>query len=263
MEKRKKVKTMATIKIHKMLQSRNSGSRYGIVPRHIVIHYVGAISSAKNNCIYFRNNSVPASAHFFCDKEIWQSVPLSRAAWHCGGGLQDYGTKKVDGNKGATLHGTCRNQNSIGIELCCHKKNGRVVPTPEAINTAIPLVQWLMKKYDIPASRVIRHFDVTGKCCPNGYISKSSWAKLHKKLTKLKIPKYPTIKLKKGMQGIQVIALQKCLNKIINAGLEEDGVFGSKTAAAVKRFKKLKMGSKKPTSTVGTKTRKRIKELVI
>lgn len=89
----------------------------------------------------------------------------------------------VGGNRGATLHGVCVNNNSIGIELCCHRKNGRIVPTPTAIKTAAPLVKYLMKKYDIPASRVVRHFDVTGKCCPNGYISKKSWAGLHNKLT--------------------------------------------------------------------------------
>lgn len=58
-----------------------------------------------------------------------------------------------------------------------------MVPTPTAIKTAAPLVQYLMKKYNIPASRVIRHFDVTGKICPNGYISKDAWAGLKKTLT--------------------------------------------------------------------------------
>jgi N-acetylmuramoyl-L-alanine amidase CwlA len=58
-----------------------------------------------------------------------------------------------------------------------------VVPTPTAIETAAPLVKSLMKKYGIPASHVIRHFDVNGKICPNGYISAKAWAVLHKKLT--------------------------------------------------------------------------------
>lgn len=168
------------MKINKILQTRNSSSRYDNPVRYIVIHYVGQVSSAKNNCVYFKNNSVLASAHFFVDSAIWQSTPLSRSAWHCGGELQDYG--KSEG--GATLHRVCNNSNSIGIELCCKKdKHGRIVPSDEAIKTAIPLVKWLMKKYNIPASRVVRHFDVTGKCCPNGYISRSSWRKLHGLLT--------------------------------------------------------------------------------
>ena len=250
------------MKIHKMLQTRNSSSRYGTSVKYIVIHYVGAISSAKNNCIYFKNNNVPASAHFFCDSEIWQSVALSRSAWHCGGGLQDYGHASVGGNKGATLHGVCTNSNSIGIELCCHKKNGKVVPTPTAIKTATPLVKWLMKKYGVPASRVIRHFDVTGKCCPNGYISKDSWAGLHRTLTGQKPPKpYPTIDLKEGDSGEQVKRLQRCLNKIMKAGLEVDGHFGPKTAKAVIKFKN-KYVYKPSSSNVGSKTRAKIKELL-
>lgn len=250
-------------KIIKILQTRNSSSRYGAEKDYIVMHYVGAISSARNNCLYFKNNKVPASAHFFCDDQIYQSVPLALSAWHCGGGLQDTGTRVVEGNRGATLHGVCRNQNSIGIELCCKKdKNGRIVPTKAAIETAAPLVQYLMKKYNIPPSRVIRHFDVTGKCCPNGYISKKKWDELHRFLTGQKVPKYPTKKLKVGSQGIQVLSLQRFLNITIRAGLDEDSDFGSKTAKAVKMFKKKYLKSKKPTSTVGRKTLKKIKELV-
>jgi len=171
------------MKIHKYLSKYNQQSRNGMKIKYIVIHYVGAVSSAKNNCIYFAGGDRRASAHYFVDSEIWQSIPEDKAAWHCGGGLQDTGRAMVGGNRGATLHGVCVNNNSIGIELCCHRKNGKIVPTPTAIKTAIPLVQHLMKKYYIPASHVIRHFDVTGKCCPNGYISKKSWAGLHKKLT--------------------------------------------------------------------------------
>ena len=249
------------MKIHKMLQTRNSSSRYGSGIKYIVIHYVGAISSARNNCIYFKNNNVPASAHFFCDSEIWQSTPLSRSAWHCGGNYQDTGTATIGGNKGATLHGICRNQNSIGIELCCKKDSkGRIVPSEEAIETAIPLVQWLMDEYNIPESRVIRHFDVTGKCCPNGYISKTSWDKLHAKLTGKKTKPYPTINLYRGDIGEQVGRLQRCLNRLINAKLTVDESFGPATEKKLKKFqKKYKL---QVDGMCGPKTREKIKELL-
>jgi N-acetylmuramoyl-L-alanine amidase CwlA len=248
-------------KINKLLSKYNQQSRNGQAPKNIVMHYVGEVSSAKNNCIYFAGGDRRASAHFFCDSEIWQSIPLEKAAWHCGGGLQDYGTKTVGGNKGATLHGICTNNNSIGIELCCKKNvKGQIVPTKTAINTAIPLVQWLMQEYNIPASRVIRHFDVTGKCCPNGYISKKSWRKLHAKLTN--DPVYPTKYLKKGNKGYEVGKLQYCLNVIDNAGLEEDESYGGLTEKAVKNFKRKHMGVKHPTHRVGKKTLAKIKELM-
>ena len=171
------------MKIHKKISRYNSSGRNGEKIKYIVIHYVGAVSSAKNNCIYFGGGDRQASAHYFVDDKIWQCIKVSKAAWHCGGGLQDYGKETVGGNKGATLHYICTNRNSIGIELCCEKRNGEIVPTKEAIQTAAPLVRHLMKKYGIPAERVVRHFDVTGKCCPNGYISKKSWKKLHDYLT--------------------------------------------------------------------------------
>jgi N-acetylmuramoyl-L-alanine amidase CwlA len=171
------------MKINKMISKYNQESRYGQTVKFIVIHYVGAVSSAKNNCIYFCGGNRRASAHYFVDSEIWQCIPESKAAWHCGGGLLDTGRAMNQGNRGATYFHICTNYNSIGIELCCYKKNGMVVPTPTAIETAAPLVKHLMKKYNVPASHVIRHFDVNGKICPNGYISAKAWAVLHKKLT--------------------------------------------------------------------------------
>jgi N-acetylmuramoyl-L-alanine amidase CwlA len=171
------------MKINKRISKYNQESRYGQSVKFIVIHYVGAVSSAKNNCIYFCGGNRRASAHYFVDSEIWQCIPESKAAWHCGGGLLDTGRAMNQGNRGATYFRVCTNYNSIGIELCCYRKNGQVIPTPTAIETAAPLVKHLMKKYNVPASHVIRHFDVNGKICPNGYISAKSWSWLHEKLT--------------------------------------------------------------------------------
>ena len=253
-------------KIHQKLSKYNQSSRQGNAVKYIVIHYVGAISSAKNNCIFFARGDRQASAHFFCDKQIWQSIPLNKASWNCGGGLQDYGHRMVEGNKGATLHGICKNANSIGIELCCTRKNGRIVPTEQSIKTAIPLVRWLMDKYDVPASRVVRHFDVTGKCCPNGYVSKTAWAGLHKRLTGGKttkpktVPVYPTVNLVYGMKGEQVIRLQKCLNKIMGAKLDTDGSFGQATEKVVIAFQR--RYNLDPDGNVGPKTRDKIKAVI-
>ena len=72
---------------------------------------------------------------------------------------------------------------------------------------------------------------------------------------------YPTIDLKEGDSGEQVKRLQRCLNKIMKAGLDVDGHFGPKTAKAVIKFKN-KYVYKPSTSSVGKKTRAKIKELV-
>lgn len=170
-------------KINKHLSIYNQESRGGQKVKYIVIHYVGAVSSAENNCKYFARKNRRASAHFFVDSAIWQSIPLEKAAWHCGGGLQNLGRQFYRGNRGARFHGLCTNRNSIGIELCCNKINGQILPRRDAIDTSVALVRYLMRKYNVPAERVIRHYDVTGKWCPNGYIAADDWAKLHKKLT--------------------------------------------------------------------------------
>ena len=80
-------------------------------------------------------------------------MPDNYVAWHCGG-TTNY------------KHVYCRNMNSIGIELCDDVKDGKVYPSELTIKNAIELTKHLMKKYNIPAANVIRHYDVTGKLCP-------------------------------------------------------------------------------------------------
>ena len=47
------------------------------------------------------------------------------------------------------------------------------------VKAAIELARELMEKYNVPADRVIRHHDVTGKICPNPYVynhTQHTWA---------------------------------------------------------------------------------------
>ncbi len=74
------------------------------------------------------------------------------------------------------MHSECRNANSIGIELCVRNK-GSLADTSRdwyfkdaTVQTAIELTRELMAMYNVPADRVIRHYDVTGKICPNPYV---------------------------------------------------------------------------------------------
>lgn len=224
--------------------------------KYLVIHYVGAVSTAANNAAYFYTANRGASAHYFTDDtSIWQAVEDKNAAWHCGGGLQ--------GSGGHSFYGKCTNANSIGIEMCCKKdKSGKLYITEKTIAQTAKLVQYLMDKYDIPASRVIRHYDVTGKNCPAPYIAEAKWKKLKQTLTGTKevIPLYPTITLQRGDTGVQVKSLQKCLNETMNAGLTVDGSFGPATEKAVRAFQK-KHGLV-VDGIVGPKTRAKLKEVM-
>lgn len=149
----------------KLANSKNYGGKRSLSSiKYIVIHYTANDGDSDDgNANYFKNNIVKASAHYFVDDDsITQSVPDDHTAWSVGG--SKYGNCKSTG--GGKYHGKCTNSNSISIELCDSVRNGKIYPTAKTIANALELTRKLMKKYNIPAERVIRHFDVTGKSCP-------------------------------------------------------------------------------------------------
>lgn len=147
--------------------------------RFIVIHYTGGFGSAEQNCRYFAGGNRHASAHFFVnyDGEIWQSVEEENIAWHCG--AKEY------------KHSECRNENSLGIELCARKKNCDSKSAEDedwyfedaTVKAAVELTRYLMDKYHVPVSNVLRHYDVTGKVCPAPYVhnkTEHTWEEFQK-----------------------------------------------------------------------------------
>lgn len=54
--------------------------------KYIVIHYVGALGGAEDNCRYYGGGNRNASAHYFVgfNGEVWQCVEDANIAWHCG-----------------------------------------------------------------------------------------------------------------------------------------------------------------------------------
>ena len=140
------------------------------------------MGGAKENCQYYAGGNRNASAHYFVgfDGEIWQSVEDANIAWHCGAS--------------SYKHGECRNANSIGIELCVRKRNTASMGATDkdwyfedaTVEAAAELTRYLMDKYNVPASHVIRHYDVTGKICPNPYVYNTTahtWDEFKKKIS--------------------------------------------------------------------------------
>ena len=150
----------------KNLANKNNygGKRNTAAIKYIVIHHTGNDGdSDEANANYFRRNVVKASAHYFVDDDsVTQSVPDNYVAWSVGG--KKYTNCAKTG--GGTMHSKCTNANSLSVELCDAVKDGKVYPSTKTIENALSLVRELMKKYNVPASHVIRHFDVTGKACP-------------------------------------------------------------------------------------------------
>lgn len=168
----------------------------GTAPSWIVIHNTAngtsAAGTAYNNTSYFKNINRNASANYFLDDDpdvIWCCVKPTDTAWHCG---------ETPSRNGAY------NYNAVGIEVC-----ERADGTFSAVEIAKLkwLVQKLMADYDIPASRVCRHHDVTGKACPWYYSDDSRWAALKKELVETK-PKRPTYATKDIVRANTYQALQ-------------------------------------------------------
>lgn len=135
----------------------NKGRKQNI--QYIVVHYTANNGDrAEGNGNYFAQPNRNASAHYFVDEcNIVQSVKDSDTAWHCG--AKSY------------KHPKCRNDNSIGVEMCSEKdQNGQYYINQATQNTAVELIKVLMEKYSIPIENVIRHYDVTGKICPEPFV---------------------------------------------------------------------------------------------
>lgn len=152
--------------VHRYISCYNYTSGGSARIRYLVIHYTGALGDARSICQHFAGGDRGASAHYFVGYggDVWQSVEDADVAWHCG--ADSY------------LHPDCRNENSIGIELCVRKRDSSSLEAEDedwyfenaTVNAAVALTRRLMARYGIPASRVLRHYDVTGKLCPNPYV---------------------------------------------------------------------------------------------
>lgn len=137
--------------IQRKISSYNYSSRNGNSIKYIVLHYTGNKGdTAKNNVDYFYGGDRNASAHYFVDdNSIWQSVEESNSAWSVGDGKGQYGIT---------------NQNSISIEMCC---NSSGIISEKTETNALELVKYLMSKYNISISNIVRHYDASRKICPN------------------------------------------------------------------------------------------------
>lgn len=151
--------------------------------KYIVIHYVGAVSTALNNAKYFENSYRGASANYFVDEnECYRVVRDGDTAWHCG-------------TTGAYKHAECRNTNSIGIEMCCYNNNGTIDVSDKVVERTAELTRELMAKYGIPSKNVVRHYDVTGKNCPAPFVKDTSrWNKFKEMIGDNSKPVVPSYK---------------------------------------------------------------------
>lgn len=206
--------------------------------KYIVIHYVGATGSAENNCKYFEKVYRGASAHYFVGHagDVWQCVEDKDISW---------GVSAV-----IYKHKECRNANCINIEMCCRKDaKGKWYFEPQTVASTIDLTKELMAKYKIPVGNVIRHYDVTGKTCPEPYVrSINDWNSFKAQLTTTKLEE---------VKSIDVIAKEVISGKWGNGAdrkkrLEAAGYSYSAVQAKVNELLTGKPQTTKPSVTTGT-----------
>ena len=118
----------------------------------IAVHYIGNPgTSAEANRNYFQNNICDVSANYIIglNGEIICCIPPDEVAW-C----------------------TCQaNAYSPSIECCHPDSTGKF--NSKTYNSLVELCAYLCKMYKLDENDLIRHYDVTGKVCPKGFVPKS------------------------------------------------------------------------------------------
>lgn len=130
----------------------NARSGYAMTPQYITIHNTAntkAGANAKSHASYMTGSGskTTVSYHYVVDdKEAYQLLPDNEVAWHAGDGSNGTGNRK-----------------SLAIEIC-ENSDGDLL---KATNNTVELTAYLMKKYNIPLSKVVQHNNWSGKNCPN------------------------------------------------------------------------------------------------
>ncbi|MGQ3486707.1 N-acetylmuramoyl-L-alanine amidase [Roseovarius pacificus] len=118
--------------------------RQGALPDMVVLHYT-AMENARTALERLCDAAAEVSAHYLiCEAgTVWQMVDEEQRAWHAGAG-QWGDVRDV-------------NSRSIGIELA----NTGAHPFPEPQMRALEaLLQGIMRRWSIPATRIIGHSDM-------------------------------------------------------------------------------------------------------
>lgn len=145
----------------------NKDKRPGIriIPEYITIHSTGNPKSTaqdERNWLINPNNNRVASWHIVVDeKEIIEAIPLNELAYHSGAKEGNY--------------------KSIGIEIC---ESGN---RQKALENTVKLVTKILLEKDWGIDRLKRHFDWSGKNCPNifNYNNWEGWEKFKSDVFKI------------------------------------------------------------------------------
>ena len=142
--------------------------------KFLAIHYTAGASSAPGKAESMKDSweiERRASADFGVDDANMVQFNPDLKNYHC----WSVGDAKKPAGGGAQLFGKAINRNTISIEMCSNLTKGynhNAVNhegwhfTEATLDNAVKLTKILMRKFNIPIDRVVRHYDISGKICP-------------------------------------------------------------------------------------------------
>lgn len=150
-------------------------TKYARTPQYLAIHFTGSSNSTPGRALREYDTFITrnASADFVVDdRDIVQFNP-DLANYYCWA----VGEAKNKYSSGGSLNGKATNKNTVSIEICssCTPATTSAVNTAnhegwsftdKALDNAVKLARIIMKEFNIPIERVVRHYDITGKLCP-------------------------------------------------------------------------------------------------
>ena len=203
--------------------------------KYLIIHYTSNDGdSDEANGSYFARRIVKASAHYFIDDDsVTCSVPDDYVAYSVGGKCQ---------SNHHPMYQVITNTNSISIEMCDTKKDGKVEITNQTLENVYAFSRLLMKKYNITIDRVYRHYDVNGKLCPNcnGLLEDAIWQNFKNNIVNSTTgnlglhPSTPSQAVNPNKDSVVSRGQQHSIN-FTGHTISTDGICGTKTLANVAR----------------------------
>lgn len=145
----------------------------------IVVHGTGCFAPAKNFVDNIRFERVAGSAHDFVDDTSWYlAINHKHGAWAVG-----------DDNGYGVYPNGITNYNSLNIEMVA---SPYTLPSLKTRQNTAEIVAYYMKMYNIPLSRVVRHYEASYKPCPYGMHGSNNkeWSDFKEMVKEAYKPKY-------------------------------------------------------------------------
>lgn len=174
-------------------------------PKRICVHYTGQAGTDADRLALFYSNV--ATGRFPNKPNNWTSTQYIV-------GLNGKVIRVVPDNETAYA-ASGKNAGTLHIEVCYSKASGEFETA--SMSALRELVQYLMKKYNISAGNVLRHYDLTGKYCPWYYVDENRWAVLHEYITSAAVDQKNLYRVQVGAFSSRENA-EQYMNKVKAAG---------------------------------------------